>query len=140
MFGNPSWFSIYNDTTYPFNCVFRKCFNSFFIPKEDALEKLDEDGKKEEEVSVDDEGKKEATSEREIGDTSEIEDEDKFEDWEFAIILYILSYFWVGAFTKSFIFGIVNVVLKKWIKWWISKINIIDKITLCNIQNSIWLV
>jgi hypothetical protein len=54
--------------------------------------------------------------------------------------LYILSYFCVGAFTKSFIFGMVNVVLKKCIKWWTTKINMIDKNILCNIQNSIWLV
>ena len=144
MFGNREkiscWFSIIINNTYLFNCVFRNCFSSFFIRKEEESggEEDDNDDGKKEDVSEDDndaDGKKE--------DVSEVEDEvkdGKELDWEFPIILYILSYFCVGAFTKSFIFGMVNVVLKKCIKWWTTKINMIDKNILCNIQNSIWLV
>ena len=64
MFGNreniSSCSSIIINTYYPFNCVFRKCFSSFFIPKEDVLDEdveNDEDEEDEEE-----EGKKEVTS------------------------------------------------------------------------------
>ena len=130
MFGNREkiscWFSIIINNTYLFNCVFRNCFSSFFIRKEEESGGEEDDN---------DDGKKE--------DVSEVEDEvkdGKELDWEFPIILYILSYFCVGAFTKSFIFGMVKVVLKKCIKWWTTKINMIDKNILCNIQNSIWLV
>ena len=143
MFGNREkiscWFSIIINNPYLFNCVFRNCFSSFFIKKEDESGEAEDDN---------DEGKKEDVSEDDSDDgkkddVSEVEDEvkdGKELDWEFPIILYILSYFCVGAFTKSFIFGIVNVVLKKCIKWWTTKINMIDKNILCNIQNSIWLV
>ena len=136
MFGNreniSSCSSIIINTYYPFNCVFRKCFSSFFIPKEE------EDVKKEG-ASVVDCGKKDATSEREIGDTGEEEDkeEDKEEESDFPIILYILSYFWVGAFTKSFIFGTVSVDLKKPNRWCTKKINIIEMIEIWIIQLNI---
>ena len=60
MFGNreniSSCSSIIINTYYPFNCVFRKCFSSFFIPKEDVLDENDEDEEEEEE------GKKDAAS------------------------------------------------------------------------------
>jgi hypothetical protein len=56
MFGNreniSSCSSITINTYYPFNCVFRKCFSSFFIPKEDVLDAFFK-GKKEELSVVD---------------------------------------------------------------------------------------
>ena len=164
MFGNREkiscWFSIIINNTYLFNCVFRKCFSSFFIRKEEEspIEEDDDDddadGKKEEESPIEEDGKKEDESpivedddddaDGKKEDESPIVEEevkdDKELDWEFPIMLYILSYFCIGAFTKSFIFGMVKVVLKKCIKWWTTKINMIDNNILCNIQNSIWLV
>ena len=52
-------------------------------------------------------------------------------------MLYIFSYFCVGVFTKSFIFGTVKVDLKKLIKWCTRNIKTIDIIVIWITQDNI---